>query len=144
MRFFSVGIGCLALMVGAAAPLKADLGCPTCPPPDSGAWRIIVRPNPYRGVGPVEIQYAGGNARERVRFVVYNVRGGLVRVVTEGEVSPVPPTLERVIGWDGRDDFGRELPRGNLFFVALERIAVARRRTEVVGRLASCRLLVLR
>ncbi|NNE09937.1 MAG: T9SS type A sorting domain-containing protein, partial [Gemmatimonadetes bacterium] len=66
-------------------------------------------PNPFREVVRFEVS---GTNREGGRFAVYDVRGRLVRSVSESQTG-------RVIEWNGRDDDGNVLPAG-VYFLRFE------------------------
>ncbi len=73
------------------------------------AW---AEPNPARGGATLRFRVPNGATPE---VLVYDVRGRLVRAIRSVR-APVADFLE--VGWDGRDETGREVPPGVYFYRA--------------------------
>lgn len=73
---------------------------------------LSVAPNPSSS-GRFGIDYALADKAARVRLEVYDVAGRRVRVLEGAAVA------DKSLGWDGRDDAGRQQPNG-MYFLRLE------------------------
>jgi hypothetical protein len=80
----------------------------TSPPSFAGARLDPVAPNPFNPHTTVRFWTGSGG---RVQLRVYDVRGALVRTLTDGYLPPGPH--EAV--WDGRDDRGHDVGSGAYF-----------------------------
>ncbi len=119
VRFRAVGSGNpsvrLASLVGRdAANRNVSLaGVLGATDPGPGRTQLgIVAPNPFRT--QLAIQLTIGH-EQRVRLVVYDMGGRVVRRLIDGAESPG----SRLVAWDGRDDHGRVAPVG-VYLLRLE------------------------
>ena len=69
--------------------------------------------NPFSSQTTIEYALAGP---ERVRIVIYDMRGRTVRTLVKGLIVPAG---RHAVAWDGRGDDGRDLPSG-VYFSRLE------------------------
>jgi subtilisin family serine protease len=75
------------------------------------ASSLVVSPNPMTGSSRVSFRLNGGSP---YTLSVFDLRGRLVRTLERGTAGEQPG----LVGWDGRDGQGRELPSG-VYFVRL-------------------------
>jgi hypothetical protein len=92
----------MAPHAGATAAVAADLT-------ERGLTLFPVEPNPFGG--STRVSFATGHERP-ARLVVVDVSGRVVKTLLDGTV----PSGRTWLGWDGRDDSGREAASGIYFF----------------------------
>ena len=82
--------------------------------PQPARWKLgAAQPNPFRGATSLTMDVPGSSAGVQVRVI--GIDGGLVRTLIPGVETPGT----RTITWDGRDDFGRNVPAG-VYLVRME------------------------
>ncbi|MFH1680065.1 MAG: FlgD immunoglobulin-like domain containing protein, partial [Candidatus Eisenbacteria bacterium] len=100
-------------------------GLPDTPPARFAFWNA---PNPFRAAGATEIVLALPAAVEELEVAIFDCAGRRVRGLREGAAAE---GIVR-IGWDGRDEAGREAAAGVYFCRArLGEMTVSRKITLV-------------
>jgi hypothetical protein len=82
-------------------------------------------PNPFNPETMIRFHL---NERRKVRLVIYDVTGKLVRTLVEGEL----PASEHAIVWDGRDQHGKGVASGIYFYTLVTGNQVERRKMALI------------